>query len=786
MAAPVDPSRDATSFVSGEALFGGSAPLSGPAEEDVLLGRRLSGTYLVDGVLGEGGMGRVYRATHTRIPQKLYAIKVLRPDLGRDPEQLARFQREAEAGASVSHPGVVGIYDIGRTEDGYSYMVCEHLRGLDLDEYLEKHGPLDTLSAVRITIQICDALVAAHAQSVVHRDLKPQNIFLLADPDGSIPAHPAVKVLDFGLSRFLDTSDAQLTKTGMIMGTPAFMTPEQANGHRGDHRVDIYGIGAILYSILTGHAPFEEETLQATVLAVMISEPKRPRSWNPAIPETLELLVQRALAKRPEDRYPSVAALKQALEVFELTFASEGARPSEQPAAERNSAQRGRSMLASDMYDVRTSRPSLVLSLLALVMTCIVVLATAVSGLELFTGRFAFTTTELVLVLLGAAGTFFVPAFLWISHFRKTVWNNSAKVLDWLTSLRDPILGGFIAYGVAPLALRLGDAFVSRFGFASVFSPTPGLSWPGFTWILPAVGGIAALLVHLRQRYSRGTSSLLRRYLLGAPLHLVTFVLGVTLLWVGVLWRRQDLNARLPPAPREATPVAASAAPKEGDAPPSPAAVVEAPKRAPDAELAKALLEGVDGLLPLSERYPEDPDVLEPLVHAFAARVPTFADAMFVTKKLLAVAPERAADEKLRAIVRKAATVPGDASKLAFEILGDGLGTPGADILFDLAVHVPKAKERAEALLATEKVQAAVSPALAIAMELRKVHLERPKNGCELLPPLLERAKALGDGRAAESLFALASPKPTPLCAPLAKETLALASGLAQKAKQRK
>src|SRR5690606_26070464 len=250
-----------------------------------------------------GGMGRIYRARHTRIPQKLFAIKVLRPELARNPSVQARFQREAETAACISHPNVVGVYDVGRTADGWSYLVCEFLEGVDLAAHLEQRKQLDTALAVHVALQVCDALLAAHERNVVHRDLKPHNVFLLADKSGAIPALPTVKVLDFGLSRFLDTSDAQLTRTGVIMGTPAYMAPEQARAERGDHRVDIYGVGTVLYTALTGRAPFKEDTLHATVLAVMTSEPERPRSVNPDIPEALELVIQKAMAKDPKDRF---------------------------------------------------------------------------------------------------------------------------------------------------------------------------------------------------------------------------------------------------------------------------------------------------------------------------------------------------------------------------------------------------------------------------------------------------------------------------------------------------
>src|SRR5690606_1281207 len=318
-------------------------------EADVLLGRSLNDTYVIEAALGEGGMGRIYRARHTRIPQKLFAIKVLRPELARNPGVQARFQREAETAACISHPNVVGVYDVGRTLDGWSYLVCEFLEGADLAAYIEQKGRLDTATAVHIALQVCDALTAAHERNVVHRDLKPHNVFLLADGTGEVPERPTIKVLDFGLSRFLDTSDAQLTRTGVIMGTPAYMAPEQARAERGDHRVDIYGLGTVLYATLTGQAPFKEDNLHATVLAVMTGDPERPRTLNPDIPEALELVIQRAMAKDAKDRYATMAELRAALEPFD---ASQPARGKPQKLAKATNPHRGSwAMIQTDDFE---------------------------------------------------------------------------------------------------------------------------------------------------------------------------------------------------------------------------------------------------------------------------------------------------------------------------------------------------------------------------------------------------------------------------------------------------
>lgn len=719
---------------------------------DELLGRTLNDTYLIESVLGEGGMGRVYRARHSRIPQKLFALKVLHPEYARDPEQLARFQREAEAAAAISHPNVVGVFDVGRTSDGYSYLACELLSGTDLDAHVERVGKLDVISAVRICLQICEALEAAHAENVVHRDLKPQNVFLLNDADGRLPAFPRVKVVDFGLSRFLDHSDSQLTKTGVVMGTPAFMAPEQATGQRGDHRVDIYGIGVLLYAALTGRPPFEEETIPATLLAVMVNEAPRPRSFNPEVPETLELVIQRAMAKNPDERYSTVTELKAALEVFDSAAAPHPADREGSSASRRLTRKSSLLHLGDEAYELRTSRPRLLFFSFVMVSTCVAFLASAVSGLELFTGPLAFTRTELGLLLLGLCGTLAMPVVLGIRHFKKTVWTNSAKVLDLLGAIRGPMFAGLVAYGIAAIFIRFCDDFVGRFGFDSMLVRNPGIGWAGFTWLLPLIAFVAAALSHQKRKWSEGNISPARRHLLGAPLMGLTVFLGLAILTIGLNWRHAEIEAAraLPqvkhvdieaPVPGEN---AAQALTPPAPPPPEPV------RLATDDELAAAIEQGVDGLLPLSEKYPRDPRVLEPLLLAFSSRATGFADAMATAQKLLVLAPEKADSETLALMVRRAAETPGNASTLAFEIMTESMGSSGPDLLFQLAHSESKASERALAALSTEEVQKKFSPALRIALDLKKT------DSCEGRLPLLARAKSLGDARSAQILSPLA------------------------------
>lgn len=716
-----------------------------PPRLDELIGRTLNGTYIVEAVIGEGGVGKVYRARHARIHTKVFALKVLHAEHGRDPQQLARFQREAEAAATLSHPKVVGVYDVGRTSDGYSYLACEFLDGTDLDAYLDQKGKLDVETAVRLAIQICEALESAHAQNIVHRDLKPQNVFLLNGPDGRLPEHPDIKLVDFGLSRFLDHSDAQLTKTGSLLGTPTYMAPEQATGERGDHRVDVYGVGVILYAALTGRPPFVEETLPAMLVAVMTEEAPRPRTLVPDIPETLELVIQRAMSKQANNRYPNITELKEAL--FSIL-------PKEETKTLHQTRPRMSSALSAveETYELRTSRPRLVFYWLVAVWAGIACLTSAVSGLELFTGPFQFSDTELILVLLGICGTIATPAILGLRHFRSMIWSNSAKVVDALARMRAPLTAALVAYGIAAISVRFADEFFGRLQVHPIFVPQPGLGWAGFSWVLPIVALIAASGAHLKRRLQDSPRAAGHMVWLGAPLLGLTLLLCAAVLFGGMKWRAHDVATRhleaLPTAPAvAAVPSAPSALPKLSL--PAPVPPEEPVPLANDTELAEALGQGVEGLLPLSEKYPRDPRVLEPLLIEFATRATGLADAMVTASRLVAIAPEKRSSETLGLLVRRAAATPGNASDRAFELMTKELGSTGPDLLYQLARGNTKVSERASLALRSASAQKLMSPALRVTLELEAA------DSCEARLPLLHRAKHLGDVRAANVLAPL-------------------------------
>jgi len=463
---------------------------------DPLLGATLNDTYVVENLLGEGGMGRVYTARHTRISKKRYAVKVLRAEMADDANVLARFQREAEAAARITHPNVVGIYDVDKTSDGLPYLVYEHLEGMDLAEYVDTAGRVSTGTAIQICYNVCEALEAAHAVGVIHRDLKPQNIFLVGNFDQGVPRHPAVKVLDFGLSRFQDSTNT-LTQTGMIMGTPSFMAPEQAKAEKTDHRTDIYGVGAILYTLLTGRPPFDAETPRLTLLAVTSEDPPRPRSVNPNIPEHLELAIQRAMAKNPADRFQDVASLKHAIDPYADSIRLEAPR---RPLLSQLSVE-------EEADEVKTARPRLIVTLALAVVVLALTLSMAIVAFGSLTGWLTFQPAELALLLLCVLGTSLTPGLILIGRFRREVWNNTARVVDTLSNLSAPLLAALVAYGIVALLVRFADLVVARFADTTLVGHAPGVAWLGWDLLFPLAGAIGAVAVWLRRRVVTGRTA---------------------------------------------------------------------------------------------------------------------------------------------------------------------------------------------------------------------------------------------------------------------------------------
>ena len=471
-----------------------------PDDEDPLVGQLLDGSYEVLRVIGEGGMGKVYEARHTRLHTKRFAVKLLHHELARQPEVVTRFQREAEAASVLTHPNVVGVYDVNTSADGRPYIVAELLHGEDLGSYLERRGKLPTVEAVHIVRQVCHALGAAHAHGIVHRDVKPENVFL-AGPSAT------VKVLDFGISKVAETSDG-LTKTGTVMGTPDYMAPEQARGDRVDARADIYAVGAILYRALTGRKPFEGTDPMAILTAVLTQEPERPSTLEPSIPLSLELVVQRTMAKTPSERFQSMEALEQSLEPFDApdahlpaaslkaaTSASveSGAAPSTllEAAARTLLAGSGtpgggsrHEVMEETARSVRLARPGLVFFTgLGLFWGFVNVVVVAAALVRLIRGT-DLSTAEVTLSIVGVLATLSSPALMWIRHVRRDVWPSTPRSVEMVTRLRRAVLYSAAAYGLGAVLVQLFEGVVGRNGLGVA---RPG--WSLFVFVIAVVVG---------------------------------------------------------------------------------------------------------------------------------------------------------------------------------------------------------------------------------------------------------------------------------------------------------
>src|SRR5262245_45771113 len=215
------------------------------------IGKLLDGKYRLDAYLSQGGMGAVYKATHVML-DKTVVVKLIKPDLVTSPDVVARFQREARAASNLNHPNIVGVYDLGQTDDGTLYIAMEFIDGPSLKDVIREAGPMSATQIVPILNEVASALALAHRHKIIHRDLKPQNIMLATDGGRRV-----AKLLDFGIAKTFDDS-TQLTRTGFALGTPQYMAPEQASGADVDGRADLYSLGAILYEMLTGEVPFTD------------------------------------------------------------------------------------------------------------------------------------------------------------------------------------------------------------------------------------------------------------------------------------------------------------------------------------------------------------------------------------------------------------------------------------------------------------------------------------------------------------------------------------------------
>jgi serine/threonine-protein kinase len=493
---------------------------SGDAASDPLVGMLLGETYQIVRIVGEGGMGRVYEARHLRLKERRFAVKTLHADLAKNQEIVARFLREAESASSLSHPNVVDVFDVHHLPDGTPYFVGEFLDGEEVADYVTNRGALEPRMAAAVGRQICRALTAAHARGIVHRDMKPENVFVLrssidALATGEVHA-VTVKVLDFGISKAGGSELSHLTKTGVIMGTPSYMSPEQARGKKVDLRADVYSTGAVLYYTLTGKRPFDSDDPTSTISMVLTQDPPRPRSIDPRIPEALELIVQKAMAKEARDRYQTMAELEKALAVFEDggRMMVPGSVASDPPMDLGASSAHRAFDLAKRMFAgstpapgqsaslARVARPTITVASLILGMWLVGGTTAALAGLVRVLHDGEITLTECVMLVIGCLFAAATPVALYVLHVRKVIWPNSVRALQLASDLKRTATAALVTYGGLSILARIGHTVLWRrsSGLASGF-------WDIALFVVSivaavTVGGFAPLVRNMRRRRS--------------------------------------------------------------------------------------------------------------------------------------------------------------------------------------------------------------------------------------------------------------------------------------------
>lgn len=267
-----------------------------------LIGRKIGGRYEIRRLLGEGGMAEVYEAHHPKLDRRV-AIKLMHRHLSKDEQFEVRFQREAQAIARLKHPHIVQVYDFDVDDDlRQYYMVIEYIDGPTLGDYLKQQAtPLPLREALRIIEDLTDALGYAHANQMIHRDIKPGNIML---DKGN-----RTVLTDFGIAKLMQEGGDQITASGAMVGTPAYMSPEHARGESGDHRADLYSLGVVFFQLVTGQLPYQGDTPISTILMHIKNAPPDPASLNPTLPAGVTSIILRCLAKNPDDRYQNAEGI---------------------------------------------------------------------------------------------------------------------------------------------------------------------------------------------------------------------------------------------------------------------------------------------------------------------------------------------------------------------------------------------------------------------------------------------------------------------------------------------
>jgi tRNA A-37 threonylcarbamoyl transferase component Bud32 len=287
----------------------------------------LAGKYRIQTIIQKGGMGTVFEGSHVELGKKI-AVKILHPHYAQNREVTHRFLNEARGTARLQHRNIVDVLDIGADEDGIPFFVMEHLAGESLKErFVRRGGRLSLTESADIMIQVLTGLYVAHGRGIVHRDIKPGNIFIAKEADGS----EVVKILDFGVAKFreLELEDlTELTSSGFVVGTPAYMSPEQAAGRKSDidYRTDIYSCGLVLYRSLTGTNPFMGETHYETIQAIVNRQAPPPSEIVGGLPPAVDAAILRAVEKKKEDRFQDCRAFIEAMEVF---YGAGDSRPSD-------------------------------------------------------------------------------------------------------------------------------------------------------------------------------------------------------------------------------------------------------------------------------------------------------------------------------------------------------------------------------------------------------------------------------------------------------------------------
>ncbi len=283
--------------------------------DDPLIGVTVGEHYVIDGLVGEGGMGRVYRAHHTRLNRRNFAIKILLGDLAATIATRMRFAQEADAASRLDHPNVVPVVDFGKTHTGLMFLAMELVTGRTLGSLIEQEAPLAPDRVIALARQMCSGLAHAHSRELVHRDFKPDNVMVVETEGGEVP-----RILDFGLAITPDEEQsARLTTVGIALGTPTYASPEQTHGDNVDARADLFALGVTMYEMLCGKTPHDGTAVEVIRLNARAAPPPLASKANVVVPAALEALVFRLLARKPEDRFDSATAVIAALDALATT-----------------------------------------------------------------------------------------------------------------------------------------------------------------------------------------------------------------------------------------------------------------------------------------------------------------------------------------------------------------------------------------------------------------------------------------------------------------------------------